>query len=199
MALPTSGNISLNDIKAEFGGNASPKLTDYLAGGSFVPAGTSGTNGAVPSSPPIAITDFYGTSAENIVLTNHSPAGGFGLTYGSAELIARANGELYFETRDEGGVAQSGVYAGEWATTAPNTNGADYEVRITVTNGATPAGSAVGTWLQLNVDRNWILTCACNSSVCNQSSDFTMEIRRVGTTTVLASATMTLNTGCNDL
>lgn len=62
MTLPTSGPLSLSDIKGEFGGNASPALEDYYAGGSFVPSGTSGTNGPVPTSGTIGIFNFYGTS-----------------------------------------------------------------------------------------------------------------------------------------
>jgi hypothetical protein len=67
MTLPTSGALSLNDIKGEFGGPTSPSLGDYYAGGSYVPAGTTGTNGAVPSSGTISISNFYGTSAVILV------------------------------------------------------------------------------------------------------------------------------------
>lgn len=62
MTLPTSGALSLNDIKGEFGGPSDPALGDYYAGGAYVPAGTSGTYGAVPSSGAIGIRNFYGTS-----------------------------------------------------------------------------------------------------------------------------------------
>jgi hypothetical protein len=66
MALPTSGPLSLNDIKGEFGPVGSPvnvALGDYYAGGSYVPPGTSGIYGAVPTSGAISIQNFYGTSA----------------------------------------------------------------------------------------------------------------------------------------
>lgn len=36
--LQASGTISLNDLKAFFGGLAAPKLSDYYRGGSYVPA-----------------------------------------------------------------------------------------------------------------------------------------------------------------
>lgn len=38
MALQSNGAISMDDIVNEFGGNASPKLSDYYRGGSFVPS-----------------------------------------------------------------------------------------------------------------------------------------------------------------
>lgn len=69
MTLPSSGPLSLNDIKGEFGGPTSPSLGDYYAGGTYVPAGTTGTYGAVPPSGTISIRNFYGTSKALDVLT----------------------------------------------------------------------------------------------------------------------------------
>lgn len=63
MPLQTSGAISLNDIATEFGGTVPHSLSEYYAGGGLVPAGTSGTNGAVPSSGAISLSNFYGTTA----------------------------------------------------------------------------------------------------------------------------------------
>jgi hypothetical protein len=63
MTLPTSGPLSLTDIQTEFGGSNPIGLNEYYAGGGLVPAGTSGTNGAVPSSGQIAISNFYGTAS----------------------------------------------------------------------------------------------------------------------------------------
>jgi hypothetical protein len=62
MALPTSGPLALSDIQTEFGGVNPISLSEYYAGGAYVPAGTTGTNGAVPSSGAISISSFYGTS-----------------------------------------------------------------------------------------------------------------------------------------
>ena len=69
MALPSSGPLSLNDIKGEFGGPGSPSLSNYYAGGSYVPSGTSGTYGAVPTGGTISISNFYGTQAALEVVT----------------------------------------------------------------------------------------------------------------------------------
>ena len=62
MAIPSSGAISLNTIATEFGGSTPHSISEYYAGGGLVPAGTSGTNGPVPSSGQIAFSNFYGTS-----------------------------------------------------------------------------------------------------------------------------------------
>jgi|694.fasta_scaffold101308_2 hypothetical protein len=62
MPLPSSGPLSINDIAGEFGGSTPHAMSEYYAGGGLVPAGTSGTYGAVPSSGTISIQNFYGTS-----------------------------------------------------------------------------------------------------------------------------------------
>lgn len=62
MTLPTTGALSINDIATEFGGSTPHSLSEYYAGGGLVPAGTTGTYGAVPSSGAITIQNFYGTS-----------------------------------------------------------------------------------------------------------------------------------------
>jgi hypothetical protein len=63
MTLPASGPLSLSDIQTEFGGSNPISLNEYYAGGGLVPAGTSGTYGAVPTSGQISVQNFYGTSA----------------------------------------------------------------------------------------------------------------------------------------
>lgn len=62
MALPSSGPISLSDIQTEFGGSNPIGLNEYYAGGAYVPSGTTGTYGAVPSSGAICMNVFHGTS-----------------------------------------------------------------------------------------------------------------------------------------
>jgi hypothetical protein len=64
MTIKTSGSLAFSEIQAEFGGSSPISLSEYFAGGAYVPAGTSGINGAVPSSPnAISVSKFYGTSA----------------------------------------------------------------------------------------------------------------------------------------
>lgn len=62
MTLPTSGPINFSNLQGEFGGTNPISLSEYYAGGGLVPSGTTGTNGAVPSSGAINVTIFYGTS-----------------------------------------------------------------------------------------------------------------------------------------
>lgn len=77
MTLPTSGPLSLSDIQTEFGGSNPISLNEYYAGGGLVPSGTSGTNGAVPSSGTISISQFYGTSNIPALSVSASSVSGF--------------------------------------------------------------------------------------------------------------------------
>lgn len=64
MTLPNPGvPLSISDIKGEFGGPSNPSLQNYYAGGGYVPAGTVGYYGPIPSSGAISIQDFYGAQA----------------------------------------------------------------------------------------------------------------------------------------
>ena len=62
--LPTTDGspLSLFDIQRVFGGSDPISISEYYAGGTYVPAGTNGTYGAVPSSGAISLRNFYGTS-----------------------------------------------------------------------------------------------------------------------------------------
>ena len=64
MAIPGTGQISLNTIKNEFGdpnGDGQYKLSEYYRDGDNAPIPNSQTN--IPASGPISITDFYNTNA----------------------------------------------------------------------------------------------------------------------------------------
>lgn len=58
MTLPFYGAISLSSLKGEFGGNASPKLSEYYKGKGFNQA----YNPNLPSSGPISLSNFYGST-----------------------------------------------------------------------------------------------------------------------------------------
>lgn len=78
MPLPTTGQLSLLDIRNEFSSalSSSPhKLSEYYAGlvGGPVPAGTYGINGAIPGAGTIRVSDFRG--APQIVITCGSYSG----------------------------------------------------------------------------------------------------------------------------
>jgi hypothetical protein len=132
MTLPSSGALSLADIQGEFGGANPIGLNEYYAGGGLVPAGTTGTNGAVPSSGAISIYNFYGTS--NILplrwgdtgSTYHAPIVVYGGTYGTeqASITATTGGAFnFFVPTDAGGDGFYTTFVGGGPTSG-------YRVRI---------------------------------------------------------------------
>ena len=60
MTLPLTGPLSLTDIQAEFGGTDTISLSEYYKGGPYVHTYSLAPN--VPTSGPIAISDFYGAA-----------------------------------------------------------------------------------------------------------------------------------------
>jgi len=61
MALQSSGPISINDLKAEFGGTAPDGLDEYYRGGLLVP--DIPANLLIPTSGEISLILFYDASA----------------------------------------------------------------------------------------------------------------------------------------
>lgn len=88
MTLPTSGPLSLNDIQTEFGGSNPISLNEYYAGGANVPAGTTGTYGAVPSSGAISIQNFYGTAKVTALAVSISPSSLYTTRVGAGTVVS---------------------------------------------------------------------------------------------------------------
>lgn len=64
MTIHGSGTpIYASEIQAEFGGGNPFYISNYYAGGPYVPAGTVGQFGAIPSSGAISLWHFYGASS----------------------------------------------------------------------------------------------------------------------------------------
>lgn len=61
MVMPSSGTISMQDLRDEFGGSGTISLNAHYRGGSLVPDIT--PNSGVPTSGTIGLSDFYGASA----------------------------------------------------------------------------------------------------------------------------------------
>ena len=63
MAIPSAGSaLALSAIQTEFGGSNPISMSEYYAGGSNVPSGTTGDSGSIPSSGAVAVSQFYGAS-----------------------------------------------------------------------------------------------------------------------------------------
>lgn len=135
MAIPSSGPLTLSDIQTEFGGSNPISLSEYYAGGAYVPAGTTGTYGAVPSSGEISIRNFYGTSAFSLAFNNADDINIFiGGTSGSGPLLA------YYGINTDATCTKGGTFTPSpnsgptaWGSPTGGTPGNSYEVRLNVT------------------------------------------------------------------
>jgi hypothetical protein len=188
MVLPSSGPLTLANIQTEFGGSNPISLSEYYAGGGLVPAGTSGTFGAVPSSGAIGIRNFYGTSNIVISISNQTITGS-----------ATSSAGAWYYLTSGGQVQGSTIFGGtspffieNWVT--PTSAAADYEAFITVTSGSLTGGTT-GSWVALSSTRSWYIQ---STSTGTTTCVFTVQIRQVGTATVLDTATITLNAEVSD-
>ena len=78
---------------------------------------------------------------------------------------------------------------GDWVSPKAAAGG-NYEAKSTVTSGSLSSDPSAGAWVALSSDLTWSLAQTTNGS---SQAIFTLEIRRVGTSTTLASSTVTLN------
>jgi hypothetical protein len=75
VTLPSSGPISLAQLRDEFGGTNPVSLGQYYRGGSLVPNST--LNASVPTSGAISLSQFYGTSRVAPGSANYTTAGAY--------------------------------------------------------------------------------------------------------------------------
>lgn len=88
----------------------------------------------------------------------------------------------------EGGVVQSSNNSNtNWID--PQIGMVKFEVRATLNSGSLTSGT-VGSWLSLDAARSWSVF---RSLAGAQTANLTIEIRRIGTTTILATATINIS------
>ena len=183
MTLPTSGPLSLADIQGEFGGSNPISLSEYYAGGAYVPAGTTGTNGPVPSSGAISISNFYGTSAVIVTFNDFSL---------SDFEIAPDDAICWYRINSNGNVYGTNLgtpfdLLEQWVT--PTSFASDYEVYATLVSGSLTGGTT-GAWLSLGTTRDWYVQETANFGT--ETATLSFDVRKIGTTTVLDTWTVTI-------
>ena len=183
MTLQSSGAIKFSEIQTEFGGSNPVSASEYYAGGVNVPGGTSGVNGAVPASGTISVSKFYGTSAVVVSIPDAMV---------TAIVVGPAGSSAAYRLGSDGNIFRAlngGTFVdiGDWVT--PKSFAANYEVYATYT-GDIPTGT-FDTWQALTSNRGWTLFNGASSG--EKQSLVSLEIRKIGTTTILDTATITLN------
>jgi hypothetical protein len=108
----------------------------------------------------------------------------------TAGLRLGTDGKKYATNGAGGGTFAEAVSA-EWLYPKDAQQADLYECFATVTGGALTSGTA-GSWLALSSSRDWTVV-RTSDLAGTDSCTFTLAIRLIGTTTNLASATITLN------
>jgi hypothetical protein len=181
MTLNSSGPISLG------GSTAGQSINLELSKSATAQVSLNDTDvrtlAGVASGAIIMPTNFYGKSAVTIVLDDHTISDAT-----TQPIIPQAlyrissNGKVYQGTVP-GGITELET----WCT--PTSQAGNYEALVTVLTGVLTSGT-VGSWVALSTTRDWYLeeTLVENTAYCQ----FTVEIRRVGTTSPTYSATIDL-------
>jgi hypothetical protein len=184
MAIANTGALALSTIQTEFGGSDPISLSEYYANGTYVPAGTSGVNGAVPTSGTISISNFYGTSDVVISVTNQTVNAGEAFP-GTATAGYRISHTGYVYELING----TPTSLEQWCT--PTSASSGYEARATIITGSFFSGTA-GTWFDLAPSNvvDWTVqeTVYLQTTTC----EFTLDIRTKTGNTIVDSATITI-------
>lgn len=179
MTLQSSGAISFGDINVELG----------VARTTTRPLGSTAARNlaGVASGAIRTAADFYGKSSVVISISNQNLVN---ITYEPITTYIRyrlnSNGKAYQVSNDLAGGTVT-TYLEDWVV--PNGSASNYEVFATVTNGGSLSGD-LDTWVPLSFTRDWIL----ESTIVEESftTEFTISIRRIGTSTVLDTANISL-------
>lgn len=178
MALPTT-TISMSQVNTELSRTATAQIslgeTDVrtLAG---VPSGA------------ISMDNLRGKSAVSISITNQLIQGN-GTSSAGAWYFLLPNGEVQGSTQFNGIIP---YFIENWIT--PASQSSNYEALVTIVYGSL-SGGTTGSWISLAANRSWyISTTTLGQTTCQ----FTVQIRRTGTTTVLDTATIDLEADVSD-
>jgi hypothetical protein len=181
MTLATSGAISLG------GSTATRSINLELGQSATAQVSMNDTNvrtlAGVSSGAIVMPTNFYGKSAgATIVLSNQSIAdftgGGSTASAGYQLTSAGAANEI---------VGASTSFLQTWCS--PSGEAVNYEVYVTVTGSPLTIGF-VNAWTALSTTRTWRLDAGIGQ---NLFTTLSVQVRRVGTTTPVYSATIDLN------
>lgn len=160
MALPTSGTISINALKTEFG-SSNNSLSAYYRGGGIVP--DTPTNASVPTSGVISLFNFYGASASTPLSLSVSP--GILIAVGTVGAGELSSGPM--TVTPSGG---SGGYTYAWSVISNNAGGG-------FSTGTTSASATYVTssFLAGSGGRQTVVRCTVTSGASSASIDVTLE------------------------
>lgn len=205
----TTSTISTGNVTATGSGGTSPYTYSWSR--------RSGDSNITATKSSSATTAFQRTGcAEG---TSYSATWRCTVTDGAGDTVTSSNVTITIEREaadsggggggtfmgvDDSGASNIGVGSSKTASWSINSDGtytggtwnsdsgvgSSYEVKMTVSSGAISSGTT-GSWLALSSNRSWAVTDSTQDGNA-ESATLSLQIRQVGTTTVLDTATITL-------
>ena len=182
MTLNSSGPISLGGSTA--GQSINLELGQAATATVSLNDANVRTLAGVASGAIVVPTDFYGKSNVVISITDQYIFD-LDVTDAYAYYFLTAGGQVEQSTQ-AGGINPTNLE--QWCT--PTAQSSNYEALVTLTYGTLSGGSGTGTWLALSTTRNWYVEESSPGG--NKTCQFTVQIRKIGTGTVLDTATIDL-------
>lgn len=179
MTLQSSGAISLANVNTELGRSSTASISL---------GETAVRNLAGVASGAIALSNLYGksNSPSNTISLSNYQVNSYGTDVSAnSSYTLSSTGDITFTISGDTNGTQD---IGDWIS--PKSGMSGYECLATVTSGLLTGGTQ-GTWLNLGTSQTWSRSRGAARSG-QTSCTFTLSIRQVGTTTILASATITL-------
>lgn len=159
MALPTSGTITWEMIRQEFGGGYPIYISQYYRGGGLVP--NTAANAAIPTSGTIYASQFYGASAGTAL-------GGYLSPSTITQTVNLASVSRNITAQGTGG---SGSYTYSWSL-VNNTGG------FSLANASSATCTVSRSGLVNNVTYNCIARCVISDGVTTVTRDCPIAITR---------------------
>ena len=187
--MAVTSPASLSKIIAEFGGPNN--LAAYVRGGAYVP-NTSANSAISTTASGLAISQFVGASKDNpatvnlidLFVSDSRPQGAAITAYAECQL--QNNGQIW--TSNSQFPSQ---LRGSWLTGG---SASDYEIYASVMAGL-PSYGVVNQWLNLGTTRSW----GVESTGPTKTSMLSLQIRRIGTTTILDTSTLNLSASVGEM
>lgn len=180
--MPLGTDPSFSQVRAFFNGSANFK--DYYRGGPHVP--NIPANAAISATAEgLRLKQFSGAdnvSSGTVAISSRNVTDETYNAQSFAAVTLGNNGVFSWNTASYG----SGVYSGQWLSGG---SAADFEALITTTGGTAGTGTT-GSWVNLGTSQTYTRNRGIAGTI---NWTFTIQIRRVGTTTVLGSATISLS------
>lgn len=181
MALNASGPISLGgstsgqSVNLELGQSATAQISFNDANVRTLTGTTAGTALVMP-------TNFWGKANATVQLTGQTIDTYAYCTTAIGYYTLKSDGKAYKYASETGE-----VYIEDWVT--PTSEASNYEVYASLSSGTLTSGTT-GSWLALSSNRLWSVE---DGGLGAQSATIVVTVRRTGTSTNLASATITMS------